>query len=143
MKYIKIILVVIFAIALPFAILRASIEYNVLWWSVDIILYLFPIYLPILFAWFGIKIFKATNKIFFPIFLFDILLVFLMFFLTEILFAAIERSLADAVIGLLLMGPLIYSVPISFIAAAIYKHKKKKAEAQKNNEYDTTDETQI
>ena len=66
-----------------------------------------------------------------------------MFFLTKILFAAIERSLADAVIFLLLMGPLIYSIPISFIAAAIYKHKKKKAEVQKNNEYDTTDETQI
>ncbi len=143
MKYIKIILVVILAVALPFAILRASLEYNCLTDFAEIILYLFPLYLPVLFVWFGIKIFKTTNEIFFPILLFDILLVFVMFFLTKILFAAIERSLADAVIFLLLMGPLIYSIPISFIAATIYKHKKKKAEVQKNNEYDTTDETQI
>lgn len=143
MKYIKINLVAVFAIALPFAILRASIEYNDLAVFAEMILYLFPIYLPVLFAWFGIKIFKVTGEIFYPTLLFDILLVFVMFFLTKILFAAIERSLADAVIFLLLMGPLIYSIPISFIAAAIYKHKKKKAEVQKNNEFDTTDETQI
>ena len=143
MKYIKIILVAVLAIALPFAILRASIEYNALAVSAEMILYLFPIYLPILFAWSGIKIFKATSEIFYPTLLFNAFLFFVIYFLAKMIFGAIERSLADAVIGLLLMGPLIYSVPISFIAAAIYKHKKKKDEVQKNNEYDTTDETQI
>lgn len=134
MKYIKIILVAVLAIALPFAILRASLEYNCLTDFAAIILYLFPLYLPVLFVWFGIKIFKTTNEIFFPILLFDILLVFVMFFLTKILFAAIERSLADAVIFLLLMGPLIYSIPISFIAAAIYRHKNTKDKSQNNTD---------
>lgn len=124
MKYIKIILITILGIALPFAILRASLEYNALTDFAEIILYLFPLYLPVLFGWFGIKIFKITKEIFFPILLFDILLGIVMFFLTKILFAALERSLADAVIFLLLMGPLIYSIPISFISAVIYRHKK-------------------
>lgn len=137
MKYIKIILKAVLGIALPFIILRASIEYNVLAEFADKILYLFPIYLPILFAWFGIKIFKATDEIFSPILLLDLLLVFVIYFLTKMIFGAIERSLADAVIGLLLMGPLIYSVPISFIAAAIYKHKKKKTEAQRSEDNTT------
>lgn len=135
MKYIKIIITVILTIALPFAILRASLEYDCLTDFAEIILYLFPLYLPVLFIWFGIKIFKITNEIFFPILLFDALLVFVMFFLMKILFASIERSLADAVIFLLLMGPLIYSIPISFIAAAIYKHKTIKDKSQKNADY--------
>ena len=135
MKYIKIIITVILTVALPFAILRASLEYDCLTDFAEIILYLFPLYLPVLFIWFGIKIFKITNEIFFPILLFDVLLVFIMFFLTKILFASIERSLADAVIFLLLMGPLIYSIPISFIAAAIYKHKTIKDKLQKNADY--------
>lgn len=135
MRYIKIILTAILTVTLPFAILRVSIEYSDLTDFAGIILYLFPLYLPVLFIWFGIKIFKTMNEIFFPILLFDALLVFVMFFFTKILFASIERSLADAVIFLLLMGPLIYSIPISFIAAAIYKHKLIKNKSQKNTDY--------
>lgn len=127
MKYIKIILIIILGIALPFAILRASLKYNALTDFAEIILYLFPLYLPVLFGWFGIEIFKITKEIFFPILLFDILSGIVMFFLTKILFAALERSLADAVIFLLLMGPLTYSIPISFISAVIYRHKKNKS----------------
>ena len=139
MKYTKTLLIGFLSIILPFTILKVSIEYDVLIDFAAIILYLIPIYLPVLFAWLGIKIFKATNEIFFPILLFAAVSFFVIYCLVQRIFNSIERSLADAVIGLLLMGPLIYSVPASFIAAAIYKHKRKNQKF-KNNEDSTTNE---
>lgn len=132
MKYIKIILIAILCIIPPFAILRAVIEYDVLIELANVVLYLYPIYLPVLFALFGIKIFKATDKIFFPILLFDIVLVFVIYFLAKMILYATERNLAGAVIARLLIEPLIYSIPISFIAAAIYKYKNQKSKNTAN-----------
>lgn len=127
MKYIKIILVAVLAVVLPFAILRAGIEYNDLAEVSGSVLYLYPIYLPFFCGWFGIKLFKDTGKIFLPTIIFNLFLIVSVYLLTEMIFNSIERSLTDAVIGLLLYGPMVYSVPISPVAAAIYKHKKKKA----------------
>lgn len=133
-KYIKIILIAALGIVLPFAIVIASMKYNVLADFVDPILYIYPIYLPIFCGWFGIKLFKETGKILLPSFFFNLFLVVCTCFLTEMIFNSIERSLADVVIGLLLYGPMVYCILISPIAAAIYKHKKKKVEIQEIEE---------
>ncbi len=129
MKYIKFILTAVLGIVLPFAILKVGIENNSFAELSDKILYLYPVYLPVFCGWFGIKIFKETGKILLPTVIFGLFLVVGTYFLTEMIFNSIERSLADAVIGLLLMGPTVYSISVFSIAAAICKHKKKKQEA--------------
>lgn len=128
MKYIKIILIAVLVVILPLAILRAGIEHNDLAGLSEIILYLYPIYLPLFCGWFGIKLFKDTGKILLPTTLFNIFLIFSTIYLAEMIINSIERSLADAAIVLLLYGPMIYSIPVSPIAAAIYKDKNKKDE---------------
>ncbi len=143
MKYIKIILIAVLGVILPFTVLMVNIEYEVLFELSDTVLYLNPLYLPIFCGFVGVMIYKETGKILLPTLIFNLFLIFCTNCLTEMIFDAIERSLADALIGILLLGPLIYSVPISFIAPAIYKRKKEKAEVQKNNEDETTNETQI
>ena len=138
MKYIKIILMAVLGIALPFAIIRVSIEYNALAELFDIVLYLHPIYLPLFCSCFGIKLFKETGKIFLPTIIFNLFLIVVTYFLTVMTFAGREPGLAGVLMALLLFGPLIYSVPVSFIAAAIYKHKNMKDKSQKttNNSND-------
>lgn len=124
MKYIKLIFTAVLGVVLPFAILKVGIENNSFAELSDKILYLYPVYLPVFCGWFGIKLFKETGKILLPNVIFGLFLVVGTYFLTEMIFNSIERSLADAVIGLLLYGPMIYSIPVSLIAAANYKHKK-------------------
>ncbi len=126
MKYIKMILLAILCVILPFVILKASIENNDLADLAGIVLYLYPICLPVFCGWFGIKLFKETEKILLPTTMFNVFLLFSTIYLSEMIFDSIERSLADAAIWLLLYGPMIYSIPVSPIAAAIYKRKKKK-----------------
>ena len=140
-KYIKIVLIPVLGILLPFALTRISVEYGVS--DLAIIMYLYPLYLPVLCGWFGVKIFKETGKVFFPTMIFNIFLLVGTYYLTVMILNSIERSLGDAALVLLFFGPAVYSAPISPIAAAICKYKKKKAEVQKNNEDDTTAETQI
>lgn len=122
-KCVKIITLAILAIVLPFIIIRVSVEFVLLSDLVDKILFAFPLYLPFVFVWSGIKIFEATNKIFHPILFLDLLLAFVVFLLVKMLFDGTERSLADSVALLLLIGPLIYSIPASFIGALIYRRK--------------------
>ncbi len=129
MKYLKIILIAILVIILPFAILKASIEYNDLAELGSIIFYLYPIGLPIFCGWFGVQLFKNTKKVILPTVIFNVFMVVSVCCLTQMMFDSIERSLADVAIGLLLYGPMVISIPISPIAAAICKRKKKKQEA--------------
>ena len=123
MNYIKVILIVFLGAVLPFAMLRISTEYDLLADLAETTLYIYPIYLPVLCGWFGVKTYKETGKLLFPISLFNLALVFVSLCFTKMIFDSIERSLADALIGLLLLGPVIYSFPVSYITAAIYKHK--------------------
>lgn len=133
-KYIKIVLIPVLAIVLPFVLLRVIIECPALIGLSEIILYLYPIYLPVFCGYFGVTLYKVMGKILLPISIFNLFLIFCTHFLTEMIFDAIDRSLASVLVGVLLVGPLFYSVPVSFIAPAIYKHRQKKAKAQKNNE---------
>lgn len=128
MKYIKMILIAVICIVLPLAILKLSIEYNDLADLANMVWHLYPICLPVFCGWFGIKLFKETGKILLPTTLFNIFLIFSTIYLSEIIIDSIERSLADVAIVLLLYGPMICSVPISPVAAAIYKRKNKKIE---------------
>ncbi len=130
MKYLKIILIAILVIVSPFAILKASIEYNDLAELGSIVFYLYPIGLPIFCGWFGVQLFKETGKVLLPTMIFNLFMVVSICYLTEMIFNSIERSLADVVIGLLLYGPMVISIPISPIAAAICKYRKKRYEAQ-------------
>ncbi len=125
-KYIKIVLVPILAIVLPFAIIRASIEYTALIWLEEIVLYLYPIYLPVFCGYFGITLYKVTGKILLPTSIFNLCLILSTHYFTEMIFDAIDRSLAGVLVGILLVGPLFYSVPVSFIAPAIYKRKNER-----------------
>ncbi len=143
MKYAKALLIALLGVIWPFAIIRISIDYPALTDFAEVILYLFPVYLPVFCGLFGVTLYKMTEKIFLPNFIFNLFLIVGAYFLSEMILNAIERRLADAVIALLLMGPPVYSVPISFIAAAIYKHQKKMANMQNSNEDDTVNKTEI
>lgn len=137
-KYIKIILIAALCIVLPFIIVRASLEYEALT-GLASFMYFYPIYLPFVCGWLGIKLFKFTGKILFPTIIFDLFLFATTYFLSAKILGDVERSLADAAIALLFFAPSIYSAPIAPIAAAIYKHKQKKAEISKNDDTATND----
>ena len=129
MKYIKIVLIAVLAIVLPFALLKASLECDGLTDLGTIVLYTYPIALPVFCGWFGVQLFKTGGKVLLPTLIFNLFMVVSICFLSEWVFRSIERSLADVLIALLLYGPMVISVPVSPVAAAIYKHKKKKYEA--------------
>lgn len=134
-KTLIIIIIALLLTTLPYAIILASVKYKTLVDFAGMLLYSLPIYLPVVFACFGVKFFKSAGKMFLPTLSFNILAVLIIYSITRIIFRLTERSLADAVIALLLIGPLVYSVPISFIAAviavAISKYKVKKSDIQK------------
>ncbi len=127
MKYLKSFLIAALGVVFPFALLKAIIEFEISIDLFDTILFLYPVYLPILCGCFGIMAFKATNKILFPTLFFNIFLAFSTFILPlTMILNTKEQSLTDSLIFLLLFGPTLYSIPISPIASAIYKQKIKK-----------------
>lgn len=125
MKYAKITVLAILTATLPFVLMILIIvcRFGFLSDYVTKITFLFPLYCPVAFGWIGIKAFKATNKIFPPVLLIDLVMTLVITISFKILFEATERSLADSALVLIFMGPLFYSVPISFIAPIIYKNK--------------------
>lgn len=129
MKYLKLILIAILVIVLPFAILKASLEYNDLSELGNITFYVYPIGLPVFCGWFGVQLFKNTKKVILPTVIFNVFMVVSVCCLTQMIFDSIERSLADVAIGLLLYGPMVISIPISPIAAAICRYRNKRCEA--------------
>ncbi len=127
MKYLKSFLIAALGVVFPFALLKAIIEFEILIDFFDTILFLYPVYLPILCGCFGIMAFKATNKILFPTLFFNAFLTFSTFILSLMMILnSKDRSLTDSLVFLLLFGPTLYSIPISPIASAIYKKKIKK-----------------
>ena len=139
-KTLIIIITALLLITLPYVLILASIKYNSLVDFAGMFASFLPIYLPVLFACFAVKLCKSTGKMFLPTLLLNILAVLIIYSITRIIFSLTERSLADAVVALLLVGPLVYSVPISFIAAAISKYKAKKSGIQKALDIDTEKE---
>ena len=136
-KALIIIITTLLLTTLPYAIILASVKYKIIVDFAEMLLYSLPIYLPVLFACFGIKLFKSTGIIFLPTLSLNILAVLIIYSITRIIFSLTQPSLADVVVALLLMGPLVYSVPISFIAAAISKYKMKKSDIQKAEDITT------
>ena len=134
----NIILVFGLGIVLPFVIVRLSLEYAFLT-ALASIMYYYAVYLPFLCGWLGIKLFKVTGKVLLPTLIFDLILFATTYFLSAKILGAVERSLGDAALALLLFGPSIYSAPIAPIAAVICKHRQKKAEISKNDDTATDD----
>lgn len=64
MKYIKIVLIAILAIVLPFALLKASLECDGLTDLGEIVFYVYPIALPVFCGWFGVQLLKPVERCF-------------------------------------------------------------------------------
>lgn len=130
MQKLKTILVVVIGVLLPFALLGAGMKIDKFSGVFDAMLFLYPVYLPVLCSWAGINIYKVTNKILLPTVIFNMFLIATSLYLSQMIFNSIERSLADVVIAVLLYGPLFYSVLAAPISAVIYKRKIKRKEMQ-------------
>ena len=133
MKYVKILLTALLLFGLPFAIIIADIKLNnkidsdllgrISATFCEVALYGQSIYVPVLCGYFGIKLFKTSQKILLPTLIFNILAAVYIFFLSKYVLNSIERSLANALVGLLLGGSMVYSLPIAPLTALFYKRR--------------------
>ncbi len=128
-KYIKLVLLSVVGVITPFVLIYITIIFSSILTELGaIICYLYPIYLPIFCGFMGIEFYKTTKEIFLPTLIYNLFLGYSTYFLTDLIVESTGRDLGAVAVVLVLFIPTIYSVPISPIAAAIYKHKTKKQE---------------
>ncbi len=139
MKYVKLLIMGLLGVLIPFMILIPIFEYHgndILNCIAVLIFYTYPLYLPVFCGFYGARLFKVTKIVFIPTLLYNIFLFFSTFILSQVAAEATMNGnagdLGASLIVLVLLLPTLYSIPISFIVGLICKHKKKKAEMLNN-----------
>ncbi len=125
-KYLKIILVPVLCLIVPYLLI--SLGTDILVETSEMIMFFLPVYVPFYGIFVSIMLVRNTGKFILPTLLFNLFWIGGTILLTKMIMDPLERSLADALIAMLLAGPLFYSVPISVISAAVCRYRMKKEE---------------
>ena len=131
-KYLKIILVPVLCLVLPYALIRIGTD--LFPETAEMIMFYLPVYVPLYGVLVSIMLVRDTGKFILPTLIFNLFWIAGTILLTKMIMDPLERSLADGLIALLLAGPLFYSVPISVISAAVCRYRMKKAEKGASSE---------